>query len=76
MEDKKLTDGIIGLIKSRKGMTYLISLFSILIPSTILCAMGKVDGISYSATIGAVATLLTAIYCHTHSSQINGNRNG
>jgi len=57
MSHKKLTDGIRGLLASRKGMLCLL----ILAIATVALFCGKLEGIYYAAIIGTIGTIYTFV---------------
>ncbi len=59
--------GIQGLFSSRKGTLCLILFFGAVIPMTILCALGKLDGTAYGVCLSALTGAVVAIFCHTQS---------
>lgn len=62
-----LTKGIVGLVESRKGILCLIMFFCSIIPMTILCFLGRLDGTSYAICMSALTTAVVAVFCHTQS---------
>lgn len=71
MNDKqtsgKLTDGLTGLCRSRKGTLCMLLMFSCLIPMTVLCYLGRIEGYAYGYCMTALTTAAVAVFCHTQS---------
>lgn len=63
----QLNKGILGLTSSRKGALCMMLFFCSLIPMTVLCLLGRIDGTAYGICLSAVTTAVVAVFCHTQS---------